>query len=185
MSGEHVPPASEPREPDPKWRAMRPAVSAHCPDLERLRDVIRQRLDQIEVLAREGIANPAEELLALQRRIADLEEANEQLRVEAERRERDWQAGLERLEQDRELLADAWDRLERERIEEHIANAVPHAHRAGSASSLAPADRPSAPQVRSELSGMPDDPVAQAILRQFEILRGDVRRNASRRSANS
>ena len=81
------------------------------------------------------------------------------------------------MEEDRRLLADAWDRLERERIEGHVEATVARA------SPPTPADPPAAPRVLSATSGTPDDSVTQAILQQFQVLRADVRRTANRKTA--
>jgi DNA repair exonuclease SbcCD ATPase subunit len=154
-------------------------------DLGRLRDLIQKRLDQIEALAREYLESTAtrdgvetsEQEQALLRRIAELEEANQRIRTQAERHEQDWQKAFEQLEEDRKLLADAWERLERERIEGHVEPG----HARGARPALS--DRPAAPKVRSETSGTPDDSVTQAILQQFHRLRSDVRRTANQRKA--
>jgi hypothetical protein len=185
MTGEHGPPVSERLETEPRRRAARPGGLPGQVDLERLRDLIRRRLDQIEALARErlgsveapGTIENSETEKELLRRLAELEEANERIRGQAERHEQDWRSAFEQLEEDRKLLADAWDRLERARIEVHVEPA----HDRGSRS--APSDRPTAPQVRSQASGTPDDSVTQAILQQFHLLRCDVRRTANQRKA--
>jgi hypothetical protein len=184
MTGEHVPIATEPHDPEPRRRAARAGGPPPLADLERLRDAIKDRLDQIEALARERLAAPpaapsddATELeRGLLRKVADLEEDNERLRTEEDRREQEWRAMIEQLEEDRRLLADAWDRLEGERIEGHAEATAPRASRP------APADRPAEPPVRSGISGTPDDSVTQTILEQFHLLRNDVRRTANRRN---
>lgn len=183
MTGEQVPPASEPHENEPRRRAPRPGAPPTLVDLDRLRDVIQRRLDQIEALARERVesaptaAEDPERERALLRQVADLQEANEKFRAQAERHEHDWRAALAQLEEDRELLADAWERLESERIEGHVEPSVARATRPE------PAERPAIPQVRSQASGTPDDSVTQAILQQFHLLRSDVRRTADQRKA--
>jgi DNA repair exonuclease SbcCD ATPase subunit len=179
----HVPPASEPHGPEPRRRVARPGALPPLGDLERLRDRIQERLDQVEALARERLGSlpprveTPEQEGALLRRIAELEEAGERLRTQADRREQEWHDAVERLEEDRRLLADAWDRLERERIEGHVEATVARA------SPPTPADPPAAPRLLSATSGTPDDSVTQAILQQFQVLRADVRRTANRKTA--
>jgi hypothetical protein len=74
------------------------------------------------------------------------------------------QTSLEQLEHDRALLAEAWDRVEQERIK------------------CAQAPRkvvvnPFAPQVPvSSVTPSSEDPVIQAVLSQFQTLRRDVRK---------
>jgi DNA repair exonuclease SbcCD ATPase subunit len=185
MTGEHGPPASERHEPEPRRRAARPGSPPGPVDLERLRDLIRRRLDQIETLARERLesghspdgSENSESERELLRRVTELEEANERIRGQAERHEQDWRSAFDKLEEDRKLLADAWERLERARIEVHVGPAHDRGLR------TAPSDRPAAPQVRSQTSGTPDDSVTQAILKQFHQLRSDVRRTANQRKA--
>jgi hypothetical protein len=119
--------------------------------LLRLRACVLRGLDRIEALARGRAATGGD--AALRSRIEALE---------AERDE-----ALERLEHDRRQLAEAWERLERERV---AAIAGGHA-----VAPVAPvAGPPAAP--RPEAAG--PDPVERAILRQFQALRHDVRRNA-------
>jgi hypothetical protein len=185
MTGEYGPPASERHDPEPRRWATRPGGPQGPVDLERLRDLIRRRLDQIEALARERLASvqspggvePSESERELLRRVNELEEINERIRGQAERHEQDWRSAFEQLEEDRKLLADAWERLERARVELHVEPS----HDRGSRT--APSDRPAAPQVRSQTSGTPDDSVTQAILQQFHLLRSDVRRTANQRKA--
>jgi hypothetical protein len=183
MTGDQVPPASEPHVTEPRRRAPRPGALPALVDLERLRDVIQKRLDQIEALARERLemvptaAEDPEREQALLRQVADLEAANDRFRDQAERHEQEWRTALAQLEEDRKLLADAWERLESERIEGHVDPTIARAARP------APAERPTLPQVRSGSSGTPDDSVTQAILQQFHLLRSDVRRTANQRKA--
>jgi hypothetical protein len=129
---------------------------------------------------------------ALQQRLAELEEARRQLCAEAQRQEKEWSAALAQLEADRRLLAEAWERLERHRIEglgsseRHPHH--PHAPGPGSPrGALAARPHPAAPAlapapVRSVRSDPdPNNPVAEAILRQFQTLCRDVRCNAETR----
>lgn len=142
--------------------------------LERIRACVHRWLDRIEGEL-DGILAPptaavgvaAEELDRARR---ELEERGEAMRAEAERREREWREKLEALEHDRRLLGEAWDRLERERL-------------SAAAPARPPADPPvaerAAPATRVAPAGDDrDDAVDRTILRQFEILRQDVRRKA-------
>jgi hypothetical protein len=158
-----------------------------------LRQWVLERLDALEAMARQRpAATPvAGEMVALERtlhqRLAELEEARRQLCAEAQRQEKEWSASLTQLEGDRRLLAEAWERLERQRIEGLGASEGPlHSHAQGpgpprgAPAALAPtAARAPARSVASDPD--PNHPVAQAILRQFQTLCRDVRCNAETR----
>ena len=122
--------------------------------LQRLRARVLRGLDRIEALARQRAAGGDVELRAR------LEE------LEAERAE-----AFERLEHDRRQLAEAWERLERERVA-----ALAAGHGVGPAADVARPPTVPLPAPRPEPDG--PDPVEQAVLRQFQALRHDVRRNA-------
>lgn len=126
--------------------------------LIRLRDVVLRGLDRLEELAR--------------RRAASGDAAALRARVEALEAERD--EAFERLEHDRRQLAEAWERLERERVAALAAGR--------GAAAPAPAVGPPTPAAEPRPAPRPaadgPDPVEQAILRQFQALRHDVRRNA-------
>ena len=178
MTGEPVPPARGAFGEEPAWgRPFPPAVAPLVQGLERLRERVRERLDQIEALARDRAAVPeqtaetSERERVLHQRLAELEDAQRRQRVEADRWEKERQAAAEQLEHDRRLLAEAWERLEREQVE---APATAHAP-----PRRTPADRPATAVVRAAIPADHDDPVAQAILKQFQTLRRDVRRNAN------
>jgi hypothetical protein len=74
------------------------------------------------------------------------------------------------------LLAEAWERLERERIEAITAGHSQGAQRSRIGEGVGVV-HPSAP--RSQPSGEAGNPVAETILRQFQTLCGDVRRTAN------
>jgi hypothetical protein len=161
----------------------RPDADAAVRGLERLREGIGRRLERLEALARERIApatatppEPAELQRTLRRRIAEFEEAQRRLREQADRREQEWRESLEQLEADRRLLADAWDRLERERVES------PAPPQPGPPGGRPAAERAAAPHPHRgpDVDG-DDDGVAHAILKQFQALRNDVRSNAGNR----
>jgi hypothetical protein len=160
--------------------------------LERLRERMLERLDSLEMLARGQSSSARATATAgleedLQRRLAELEEAERRLRAQAERQEQEWSASLARLEEDRRLLAEAWERIERERIE-YSSAAAPVSRGQGHA----PAPPGSIPDALPHVGALvtarsaaadsqPFPPVAQAILRQFQTLCSDVRRNAEER----
>jgi DNA repair exonuclease SbcCD ATPase subunit len=183
MMGENVPPGTENHDPDPRRRISRPDSNALIQGLERLRESVEQRLVRLEAVARERAALPVPEPSDLERklqqRITEYEEAQVRLRAQAERREQEWRASLEQLEGDRKLLAEAWDRVEHERIEGMAAAQGPapgRSHTTERAAATAPQGRP-----RPESADPANDSVTLAILQQFHALRNDVRRNAKRR----
>jgi DNA repair exonuclease SbcCD ATPase subunit len=183
MTAENVSHRNENHDAEPKRRISRLDSNALIRGLERLRERVEQRLVRLEAVAVERAVAPAHDPSELeqklQRRIADIEEAKVQLRAAAERREQEWQTAFEQLEGDRKLLAEAWDRLERERIEtvpttQGLApGRLPMAGR-----EAAPLERP---RPRPEMADPAHDSVTLAILQQFQTLRSDVRRNARRR----
>jgi exonuclease VII large subunit len=185
MTGENVPPRNENHDPDPRRRISRPDSNALIQGLERLRERVEQRLVRLEAVARERaeapVHEPSELEQKLRRRIAEFEEAQARLRTQADRREQEWQASVEQLEGDRVLLAEAWDRLERERIE---AVAAPQGQ--GQVPVRSPvagreAVPPERPRPRPEMDDPAHDSVTLAILQQFHTLRNDVRHNTRRR----
>lgn len=97
-----------------------------------------------------------------------LQDGRESLRLEEERREREWEVRLEAIEHDRRLLAEAWERLEREQLA--LAAPARASHEAARADRAYEAPRVARP------SAAPEAAVDQAVLRQFEALRQDVRR---------
>jgi hypothetical protein len=183
MTGENFPPRGENPDPDPKRRISRIDSNALIQGLERLRECVEQRLVRLESVARERAAAPAHQPSELeqelQHRIAEYEEAQARFRTQAERREQEWRAAVEQLEGDRKLLAEAWERLERERIETPAAAPGTGPGRAPAAGrEAAPPERP---RPRPETADPAQDSVTLAILQQFHTLRSDVRRNARRR----
>ncbi len=114
---------------------------------------------------------------ALRQKVAELEEKLGRAQAEARRRDQEWKAAIEQLEGDRKLLAEAWERLERERVD--AAGAPPAAPRpyAPRPAPVPPAPAAARPAATTEA----DDAVAHAVLKQFQALRGDVRRNGTGR----
>jgi hypothetical protein len=162
-------------------------------ELRRLRQRVLERLNALEAMARqrptsagadEGIA--ARER-ALRQREAEVEEARLQLHAEAERQSKEWSDALARLDADRHLLAEAWERVERQRIEGlgSPGGQAPHyAHGQGQLRATPDAPVHTATLMPTPSAGTdlePSNPVAQAILRQFEMLCRDVRSNADAR----
>jgi hypothetical protein len=147
--------------------------------LERIHACVQQRLDQIEALARARApsqsAADADCEPALRQTIVELEQTRERLHAESDCHDREWHTALEQLENDRRLLAQAWERLERERIE---ALAAPHGH---SPAPSRQAERPASFPARGMTADETNDAIAQAILRQFQSLQSDVRRAAQER----
>jgi hypothetical protein len=143
-------------------------ASAFAATLERIRVCLHGWLDRIEGRLEAAAPTPAAGPDPAPAARA-LEEQRDALRKEAERRDREWTERLEALENDRRLLADAWERLE---LAQSSAPAI--RPMAAAPSSVPSAAMSSAPPPRSD----PENPIDRAILRQFEILRRDVRRTA-------
>jgi hypothetical protein len=164
--------------PSPTW--------AH--DLEELRRCVISRLSAIEDLARCRSASPVSEttglVASLRAKIEELEEDRNRLRADAERGDGDWKRLQAQFEDDRRLLAEAWERLEHERVEAGGNPALGPARQATAAHRPRPADdglaHPLSP-LRTTPSGDSGNPVAEAILRQFQVLCGDVRRTTDAR----
>jgi hypothetical protein len=184
MTGEYRAVTNENHEPDPKRRISRVDASTLIQGLEQLRECFEHRLGRLEAAARERTVQPAADRSELeqmlQQRINEIEEAQLRLRAQAERRDQEWQSALEQLEGDRALLAESWERLERERLDGVAAAPAQAAGRRPAA------ERTTAPPVRHrpDPADPVDDHVAHAILKQFQVLRNDVRRNARQRGSN-
>lgn len=182
---------------------FRPRLSAGSPpaaesarwiaDLEELRDRILRRLDSIEGLVQRAAPPPTGDgsriEQTLRQRIAELEVEKNRLRSGLTQEEARWRQSLEELESDRQLLVEAWERLERERIEAAVpvSPAATHRPRITDSSVTPPAASPGVPRrPRITDSNIPPpsasrmtesgNPVAEAILRQFQTLCKDVRR---------
>jgi hypothetical protein len=182
MAGNAVVTVGEQRGGRARRGAPREDAAAHVAHLEKLRDALLHRLEQIEALAVEQArmsgATPSEREAVLRERLSTLEASHARLQAESRRREQEWQEFLEQLESDRRLLAEAWERLEQEQTSAAPAAAA----QAPPTSRISPAGapHPAVPQAeKEEQEG--EDPVAKAILKQFQALQGDVRRNAKGR----
>jgi hypothetical protein len=139
-----------------------------------MREHFHRHLDAIEALARERAPRSTGDLAAreqqLQRRLAGLEQLQVRFEAESGRWERERKAMIEQLEQDRRLLSEAWERLEREQVK-----TAPVAAESGRSTA---AGTPPAWALAVPTPGRQEQPVAEEILRQFQSLRRDVRRNA-------
>jgi hypothetical protein len=169
----------------------RPAAASPIQGLQWLRQRVLERLDALEALARRLEAPPDAAEVAdleqtLRQRLAEVEEARRRVHAEAERREREWNESLAQLEADRRLLAEAWERIERQRIERPGASdghLRPHALVQGppkGGPAVPPHTAAPAPARSAVIDQDPSNPVARAILREFQALTRDVRSNAAR-----
>ncbi len=178
MAANQVPRPGDRPGQESKRASSRPGPVAVIQGLERVRECIRQRLDRIEDLARQRAEAPSrassDRERELEGRIAELEDAQARLRDEGRRREELGRDAIERLEQDRRQLAEAWELLEQEQIA--LTRAAPGAHPPANA----PANAGPAPAtpVRANVTTEGENPLAHEILKQFQSLRRDVRRNA-------
>ncbi len=144
--------------------------------MERLRDTLLDRLDAIEALALE-LANEldsesSDRERALRDRVAVLEASLARTQAEYHRRAGEWEEEMSKLENDRRLLAEAWERWEQLQIQ-----ADPRAD-PRLPPSATPAVLPAHTVPAHATHDDPNDPVTRAMLRQFQKLAGDVRRNA-------
>jgi hypothetical protein len=164
-------------------------------DLERLRALVSERLSSIEILIRENSAGAlsAREVAAREESIgkksAELEEARRMLQVQAERERQDWITAMSQLENDRQLLAEAWERVEEERIDSQCPRHASLAHQSHLSTHLTavptglPTKGATIPVRTGSVESDSYNPVAQDILRQFQTLRSDVRQSAMGRRA--
>jgi hypothetical protein len=139
--------------------------------VESIRAELHQRLDVLAKLADSKTqAGPSQAASdgVLSAKVRQLEKEKAQLVAELERLKESHRTALEPLEHDRQLLADAWARLEREQI------------RASRPATATPKTA-SVPLASTEPQSMPpeQDKFAMDVLRQFQALRRDVRGNAT------
>lgn len=164
---------------DSRGPRVRPGVARNDPTvlaegLDRLREAILQRLNALEALAGEQIEGAgvpsSDRERALREKVATLEASHARLHAEFRRREQEWEDNLAQVEHDRKLLTEAWERLEQEQADVTVqAEPDNHAGHPG---------RPAAPVAAPTVYQPSGDSVTTAILREFEALRGDIRRNA-------
>lgn len=196
MRGKAVASSHESKESRARREASRLDPLVLVEGLDRLQETLIRRLDGLERLVVEQDEfyqmKPSERERLLREKISSLEASLARLQAENKRREQEWQTFLEQLEEDRRLLADAWSRLERAQIE--AATATPERTPMVSGSSprqpsapheATPAPTPGAGVGAAATRAAPldpaTDPVAQSILRQFQTMQNDVRRNAKER----
>ncbi len=177
-------------EPHDRQRPTKPGLQALpsrlIHNLEELRNCVLNRLESIEALARHSSGVPSVEITRteqmLRQRIEDLERERSRSLADQVIEDPSGKQLLIQLEKDRLLLAEAWERLERERIDAIAAGSV--------ARPAAPAHHPQSPDGRA-MHGSPAprpmaaaenaNPVADSILRQFQTLCSDVRRTTDAR----
>jgi hypothetical protein len=155
-------------------------------NLEELRSCVLRRLESIEALARRCSGVPSVEIARteqmLRQRIDELELERNRALSEPVSEEQSGNQLLTQLENDRQLLAEAWERLERERIDAVMAGSVarhaPAAHHPHPAEGHA---THSLPTPRPTVAVDTANPVAESILRQFQSLCSDVRRTTNAR----
>jgi hypothetical protein len=160
----------------------RTAVSALVRDLEDFRNSVLSGLGAIEELARHRSGSPPAEISrleqSLQQKIEELDRERSQLRAGAEQEQASGRQLLVQLENDRRMLADAWEKLELERIETCSSRPAPslnHPRSRGELAQQAPRMRLGSPSSES------GNPVTETILRQFQTLCNDVRRTTNAR----
>jgi hypothetical protein len=143
--------------------------------LERIRESVHRWVDRIELhLKNAPQRNAPERDAELVRGQRELEDQRHALRAETERFEREWEARLEALEHDRKLLAEAWERLERDQLSGVAApRSAPHPPTVDRAVAAPRVARPPADETENAID--------RTILRQFEALRQDVRNKAGSR----
>ena len=98
-----------------------PSSPSLAHDLEALRDCVLLRLETIEDLARRRCGSWSAEInrleQALKERTEELEQERTVYSADSNGDDQSWRRMLSRLESDRKLLTEAWERLERERID--------------------------------------------------------------------
>ncbi len=181
-------------EPHDRQRPTKPGLQALpsrlIHNLEELRNCVLNRLESIEALARHCSGVPSAEITRteqmLRLRIEQLELERSRSLADLVSEDPNGEQLLTQLEKDRQLLAAAWERLERERIDAIAAGSVArpaaphHPHSAeGHALHGAPVQRPAAAAVAETAN-----PVAESILRQFQTLCSDVRRTTDARCSS-
>jgi hypothetical protein len=171
------------------------AFASLIQDLVCLRELVLERLSSIETLAGKcpAAALSAKERTALEEsfrmRSDELEKTRCRLQEQAERQKRDWSALLSQLEEDRRLLAEAWERVEQARIDSSSApHENPSLHSQGQDPRTVDTtgrlhNGPSIPIRSARPDSDRRNPVNQAILQQFQLLCNDARQSARGRHA--
>jgi hypothetical protein len=168
--------------------AGRAGSRAFCDDLLTLRDSVLQRLESIEVMARRRLSGPTVETSrleqSLKQKIEELEHERSRLRGGLEEKESACRRLITELENDRQLLTEAWERLERERIDATMAGGdhTSPARRSRQTERVAPPVTPTpTPPMKAPTNVDSANPVSDSILRQFKALCNDVRQTAHSR----
>ncbi|WP_165224507.1 hypothetical protein [Aquisphaera insulae] len=177
------PAASKSKREDLPSTASASSTTGWIRDLEELRRTLLLRIQLIEDQARKRPSGGAESTRAeaeFRRKVEELERERDRLLEDSENQATNWKERLERLEDDRKLLSDAWQKLERERIE--AAGAGRGRQRASSSSQVTPPVA-AGHQDRTRDGSAAANPVAESILRQFQTLCQDVRRASDMRGS--
>jgi hypothetical protein len=191
-------PGTSPQGPEARTRPApeHSAFASLIQDLVWLRELVLERLNSIERMAgeRPAPAPSAQERTALEEsfemRSDKLEETRCRLQEQAEREKRDWSASLSQLEEDRRLLAEAWERVEQARIDSSSApRENPSLHTQGlEPQTVGTTGLPrTGASIRIRSAGAdsdPHNPVSQEILQQFQLLCSDARQSARGRHAS-
>jgi len=147
--------------------------------LEELRQRLHREINDLEAAVHERAQERAKLLhdraAQLEQRANDLEHAHVHITNESDRWESERQSMIAQIEKDRRLLAEAWERLEREQVKSFGGVQTAARPATVAAPSEAPAPRP----VTHSPSPASDRPVAEEVLKQFQSLKRDVRRNAA------
>ena len=143
--------------------------------LEAARESLHGGLDRIEALARQRLASLPPPDDETGERLREVEQARAHFKAEADLWEQTRRSQIAELEHDRRLLAEAWERLERSQVEGHGSS---RAATTGGAPVVLVDPQPAR---RATATTEGESEVSQAILRQFEALRRDVRRSATER----
>lgn len=180
MTGKAANIPTEPANNRPRRQQKRADATGLSLDLERLRKALLERLDALEALAVEQTKlaglTPSERERVSRERVGILEASLARVQAELSRREQEWEESAREIEADRRLLAEAWQRLEDEQT-----RAKPNV--AGTRVEPAARTVAEAPVARAAQPDESNDPVTKSILRQFQAMQGDVRRNAEGRGA--
>jgi peptidoglycan hydrolase CwlO-like protein len=175
--------------PEPRRRQVQTALHQLIQNLESMRQELHRRVNDLEAKAREAAPpdGPSEREQALERRVKELEESQRRLSGQAA----SWEGEKERLfaqvDEDRAKLAEAWERLEQERI--HLSGSaakgpaalVPAVAQNGSAGHPAAAAPPAAPAAvvpPAPATSFPNDLAKAQVIRIFKTVMDDVRRNS-------
>ncbi len=138
---------------------------------ELLRERLHAQMAILETLARERADHQPTGLARdLSQRERDIQEARAELQAEADRIKRERALDLEELEHARQLLAQAWENLERAQLNTAIP-VVDDRRLTVPTRQIPSASPPPTDVIQSET-------ITRAVLEQFQSLRRDVRKNS-------